>query len=161
MLVPLTQVEVFAIVTEVGAGKLRASDPLCFRKSFAGKVSAKIAIIFRTFADRKPKIFSSGDRGPGNSGRFSFFEHRPRLYIDPIDAPQIARAHPQLPAMPGERLRCQCGRRESLPFIDCWQCLRVSCARSRFVKLRSSSSENSDRLSLREFARCAACSARH
>src|SRR5450755_905011 len=186
MLVPLAQVEMAAIVAEVGAGELRAGDPLCLRKSFPGNVSTKIAIIFGTFTDGKPKIFAGGNRRPRNSGSLGFFEDCPCLHIDRINAAQVARSHPQPPPMRGKRLRCRCRRRKSLSFTYPWQCFGVhvlidrilaALARSAMGERRCcnlihvwpsggphsavpiNSSDNSDRLSLREFERCAACSA--
>src|SRR5205085_7960943 len=121
VLVPLAEVKVAAIVTEVGTRELRASYPFVLGKAAADNISADVSVIILTFAERKSQCVASGDSSPRNSGRRCFFRDCPRLHIDPINAPQIARSHPQRFIMPGERLRRRRRRRTTFSFSNRWK----------------------------------------
>jgi hypothetical protein len=94
MLVPLAQVKIVAIVTEVGTGELRTWRPFVLGKPAARHISAQIPIIVRVFADRESERIAGGNRRPRNSGRLGLFGNGPLLRIHPINPAQIARAHP-------------------------------------------------------------------
>src|SRR5437588_3566225 len=121
MLVPLTQVKMLAVVTEVRAGKLRAGNSLRVPEANLGNEPANVAVILRAFTDGKMKSLAGRDHRPRNAGRFFLFQHRPLVRLDRINSPQIARAHPERVAVPGQRLRCPRWRRQSTLLGDYWQ----------------------------------------
>jgi hypothetical protein len=118
MLVPLAQVEMFAIVAQVRAGKIRTRDPIRLGESPAPHVAPEITIVLLTFAEGKPNIISRGNGSPWNAGRFFFSGNRPPIALDSINAPEIARSHPELAPIPGERLGRYGRRRQPLSFSD-------------------------------------------
>jgi uncharacterized Fe-S center protein len=101
MLMPLAQVNLLAIVAEVGAGKVRTSDPIVFTETATGSKKPKVTIVVRTFSEVKIKRFTSGHSCPRDARCIGFFEHFPCAGFDPIKAPQIARTHPERTLMPG------------------------------------------------------------
>ncbi len=113
MLVPLTQVKMLAVMTEVRAGKLRAGKSLRVRETNLGNEPANVAVIVWAFTDGKMKSLAGRDGRPRNARRFFLFQHRPLVRIDRINSPQIARAHPERVAVPRQRLRCPRQRRQS------------------------------------------------
>src|SRR5436305_5276585 len=84
ILIPLTQIKIVAVVTEVGTSELRTRYLFVLGKSATNNVSADVSVIIRTFAERKSQCVASGDSSPRNSGRPCFFRDCPRLHIDPI-----------------------------------------------------------------------------
>src|SRR5688572_10945379 len=94
VLVPLTEMEMFSVMAQVGAGEIRTRDPFRFRKSLAGKVTPKIAVVLRPLAQGEPKLLARGNRGPWNAWRIPLFLDGPFLLVDLIDPAQIARSHP-------------------------------------------------------------------
>src|SRR5204863_8362063 len=108
MIVPLTEIQILSVVAQVRSGKLWAGNSVVFAKPCLGSELPDVTIVLRVDANGKLQCAVACYRRPWNSGRFLFFDHLPFLRINRVNSPQIARSHPEQPALlvPRQRLRC-------------------------------------------------------
>src|SRR5437667_1461725 len=65
-------------------------------------------------------------RRPNDPGRIDFLDHLPLIDVDLVESAEIAGTHPQIFAIPCQRLWRHRGRRKPLTFFNCWKFQVVS-----------------------------------
>src|SRR5882724_211166 len=118
MVIPLTEIEVAAVVAQTRASEIRTRDSRLVGKTFPRNITTQIAIVIRPLAESEPYNLTYRNGGPRNARCFHVIQDLPRLGIHSVNTSQIARAEPTFAIVPCQGWRRRPRRNPAFHFID-------------------------------------------
>ena len=104
LLIPLADVDAFAIGAELGAGELGEGDLEIRVEALARNEAANEAVVLGGFAREDAEFVADGEEAEGIAGSLCLPKHVPCCRIDLVDRLSLERAHPKVSAVPREGL---------------------------------------------------------
>src|SRR5665213_101496 len=99
LVVPLADVQKVAVVAQLRARILRASNDVGFSKAVAGDKASDHAIVRFAYAVDHPQFVADDRRTEWATGHMRFLTHGPMIRVDGIQALGLQRTHPEIVAV--------------------------------------------------------------